>query len=122
MLAYDLIHKNKELISDFPIIIFRLKSLRFNIILKRAKAWAIYQARLRDLRFNIILKLIIKIIIVFVRLKSLRFNTISYAGYSIRETAKEGYETMPGSDPSYPTQRPDAAKREELYKLALTHL
>lgn len=47
---------------------------------------------------------------------------LSYAGYSIRETAKEGYETMPGSDPSYPTQRPDAAKREELYKLALTHL
>lgn len=47
---------------------------------------------------------------------------LTRAGYAIREQAKEGYETADYTDATYPTQRPDAAKRAELYKRALTHL
>lgn len=49
---------------------------------------------------------------------------LSYAGYSIRESSKSasGYETLANSDATYPTQRPGAEKRTELYKLALAHL
>lgn len=47
---------------------------------------------------------------------------LTRAGYAIREQAKEGYETADYTDETYPTQRPDASKREELYKRALTHL
>lgn len=47
---------------------------------------------------------------------------LTRAGYAIREQAKEGYETAEYTDATYPTQRPDAAKRDELYKRALTHL
>ncbi len=47
---------------------------------------------------------------------------LSCAGYSIRESAKAGYETLLGSDGTYPTQRPGVAEREELYKRALKHL
>lgn len=47
---------------------------------------------------------------------------LTRAGYAIREQAKAGYETAPYSDETYPTLRPDAAKRAELYKRALTHL
>lgn len=47
---------------------------------------------------------------------------LAYAGYSIRESAKEGYETLAEhSDPTYPTQRPGAEKRAELYQTALDH-
>lgn len=47
---------------------------------------------------------------------------LTRAGYAIREQAKEGYETKPGySDPTYPTQRPDAATRNALYKKAAEH-
>ena len=45
------------------------------------------------------------------------------AGWSIREAAKEGYETAAeNSDPTYPTQRPAAAERKGYYELALKHL
>lgn len=44
------------------------------------------------------------------------------AGYAIREAAKAGYETATFSDPTYPTQRPDAATRNELLKKAQNHL
>lgn len=44
------------------------------------------------------------------------------AGYAIREQAKEGYETASYTDPTYPTQRPDAATRKALYEKALEHL
>ncbi|MCF0243762.1 MAG: RagB/SusD family nutrient uptake outer membrane protein [Bacteroidaceae bacterium] len=45
------------------------------------------------------------------------------AGYAIREAAKSGYETAADySDATYPTQRPDAAKRKELYEKALKQL
>lgn len=44
------------------------------------------------------------------------------AGYVIREAAKEGYETADYSDPTYPTQRPDANTRAQLYRKALKHL
>lgn len=44
------------------------------------------------------------------------------AGYSIREQAKEGYETAAYSDPTYPTQRPGATERTKLLERALTHL
>lgn len=47
---------------------------------------------------------------------------LSRAGWNIREKAKDGYETASFSDATYPTQRCDAAKKEEMYKLALTHL
>ncbi len=47
---------------------------------------------------------------------------LAYAGYSIRESAKDGYETLAGSDGTYPVQRPSAAKRAELYRAALSHL
>lgn len=47
---------------------------------------------------------------------------LTRAGYAIREQAKEGYETAEYTDATYPTQRPGAAKRDELYKRALTHL
>ena len=47
---------------------------------------------------------------------------LTRAGYAIRESAKDGYETAAYSDATYPTQRPDATKRKELYELALTHL
>lgn len=43
------------------------------------------------------------------------------AGYVIRETAKEGYETAAYSDATYPTQRPAAADRKALYERALKH-
>lgn len=47
---------------------------------------------------------------------------LTRAGYAIREQAKEGYETKQGySDPTYPTQRPDAATRNALYKKAAEH-
>lgn len=44
------------------------------------------------------------------------------AGYSIREKAKDGYETAPYSDKTYPTMRPGAAERKALYEKALQHL
>ena len=45
------------------------------------------------------------------------------AGWAIRETAKEGYETAAeNSDPTYPTQRPAAADRTKFYKIALQNL
>lgn len=44
------------------------------------------------------------------------------AGYVIREAAKEGYETADYSDPTYPTQRPDANTRAQLNRKALKHL
>lgn len=47
---------------------------------------------------------------------------LTRAGWSIREAAKEGYETAANSDGTFPTQRCGAAKREEMYKLAETHL
>lgn len=47
---------------------------------------------------------------------------LTRAGYAIREAAKEGYETAAYSDPTYPTQRPDAATRKALYERALKHL
>lgn len=47
---------------------------------------------------------------------------LTRAGWSIREKAKDGYETASYSDPVYPTQRCGAEKREEMYNLALKHL
>ncbi|MCD7898306.1 MAG: RagB/SusD family nutrient uptake outer membrane protein [Bacteroides sp.] len=48
---------------------------------------------------------------------------LTRAGWSIREAAKEGYETaVSNSDPTYPTQRCGADKRAEMYKLAEKHL
>lgn len=48
---------------------------------------------------------------------------LTRAGYAIREKAKDGYETEPNfSDPTYPTQRPDAQTRKGLYEKALTCL
>lgn len=47
---------------------------------------------------------------------------LTRAGYAIREKAKDGYETAAFSDPTYPTQRPDAATREKLYKDAAKQL
>lgn len=47
---------------------------------------------------------------------------LTRAGYAIRESAKDGYETASYSDNVYPTQRPDASTRKALYELALTHL
>lgn len=44
------------------------------------------------------------------------------AGWAIRETAKEGYETATFSDAVYPTQRPDNATRTALYEKALVNL
>lgn len=44
------------------------------------------------------------------------------AGYAIRESAKEGYETASYTDATYPTQRPGAAERKALYEKALEHL
>ena len=44
------------------------------------------------------------------------------AGYAIREKAKEGYETASYSDATYPTQRPAADVRTDLYARALKHL
>lgn len=45
------------------------------------------------------------------------------AGWAIRESAKEGYETATeNSDPTYPTQRPAAADRTKYYKIALANL
>ena len=44
------------------------------------------------------------------------------AGYAIREKAKEGYETASYSDATYPTQRPAADVRTDLYAKALKHL
>ena len=45
------------------------------------------------------------------------------AGWAIRESQKDGYETAAeNSDPTYPTQRPGAAERTKYYQLALTHL
>lgn len=47
---------------------------------------------------------------------------MTYAGYSIREASKPGYETLAESDATFPTQRPAAEKRKELYTLAMKHL
>lgn len=48
---------------------------------------------------------------------------LTRAGYAIRESAKEGYENLPNfSDPTYPTQRPDAATRKGYYEKALAKL
>lgn len=47
---------------------------------------------------------------------------LTYAGYSIRESGKAGYDNMPNGDATYPTQRPGAEKRKELYTLAVNHL
>ena len=47
---------------------------------------------------------------------------LTRAGYAIREAAKPGYETAAYSDDKYPTQRPDAAKRKELYEKAVKQL
>lgn len=48
---------------------------------------------------------------------------LTRAGYAIREKAKEGYETLPEfSDPTYPTQRPDAETRKAYYEKALAKL
>lgn len=47
---------------------------------------------------------------------------LTRAGWAIREAAKPGYETASYSDPTYPTQRPDAATRKALYEKALKHL
>lgn len=45
------------------------------------------------------------------------------AGWAIRESQKDGYETATeNSDPTYPTQRPGAAERTKYYQLAQTHL
>ena len=45
------------------------------------------------------------------------------AGWAIRESQKDGYETAAeNSDPTYPTQRPGAAERTKYYQLAQTHL
>lgn len=43
------------------------------------------------------------------------------AGWAIREEAKPGYETASYSDPTYPTQRPDASVRKAMYETALAH-
>ncbi len=47
---------------------------------------------------------------------------LTRAGYVIRESAKNGYETASYSDATYPTQRPDASTRQALYVKALEHL
>ena len=47
---------------------------------------------------------------------------MTYAGYSIRESSKSGYENMPDCDATYPTQRPGTETRRELYTLAVKHL
>ena len=47
---------------------------------------------------------------------------MTYAGYSLREASKPGYETLAESDATFPTQRPAAEKRKELYTLAMKHL
>ncbi len=47
---------------------------------------------------------------------------LTRAGYTIRESAKSGYETASYSDATYPTQRPDATTRQSLYVKALQHL
>jgi len=48
---------------------------------------------------------------------------LTRAGYAIRESAKVGYENLPNfSDPTYPTQRPDAETRKGYYEKALVKL
>lgn len=47
---------------------------------------------------------------------------LTRAGWMIRETHKDGYETASYSDAVYPTQRCDEATRTKLYERALTHL
>lgn len=47
---------------------------------------------------------------------------LTRAGWNIRESSKEGYETATVSDATYPTQRCGEEKRKEMYELALTHL
>lgn len=47
---------------------------------------------------------------------------LTRAGYSIRESAKDGYVTASYSDATYPTQRCSDEKRREMYQLAKTHL
>lgn len=48
---------------------------------------------------------------------------LTRAGWFIREHAKEGYETATeNSDPTYPTQRCDAATRKTMYEKAGQHL
>lgn len=47
---------------------------------------------------------------------------LTRAGYAIRESAKPGYETAAYSDPQFPTQRPDAATRQQLYAKAANQL
>ena len=48
---------------------------------------------------------------------------LTRAGWAIREAAKDGYETAAdgNSDGTYPTQRPDATTRQELYKKAIAN-
>lgn len=48
---------------------------------------------------------------------------LTRAGWVIREAPKAGYETASdgSSDATYPTQRPDAATRHQLYERALKH-
>lgn len=47
---------------------------------------------------------------------------LTRAGYAIRESAKDGYETASYSDATYPTQRPSESVRKALYEKALSHL
>lgn len=47
---------------------------------------------------------------------------LTRAGWTIREKAKDGYETAIYTDATYPTQRCDAATRKAMYELALEHL
>lgn len=47
---------------------------------------------------------------------------LTRAGYAIRESAKEGYETADYSDGTYPTQRPNESVRKALYERALKNL
>lgn len=47
---------------------------------------------------------------------------LTRAGYALRQQAKEGYETAKYSDATFPTQRPGAAERQELYKKAALQL
>lgn len=49
---------------------------------------------------------------------------LTRAGWAIRETAKEGYETATdgNSDGTYPTQRPAKTDRDKYYQLALDNL
>lgn len=47
---------------------------------------------------------------------------LTRAGWMIRESAKQGYETASYSDAVYPTQRCDETTRKKMYECALSHL